>query len=172
MEQIRGILNIYYVEITLALCVITLILFISLLISNHKYKKSMENYYKIVRGIQGIDIEELLMEINKNIREVENRITIHQDDINTLRTRLSFAIQRVGFVRYNAYNEMGSELSFSIALLDQYKNGFVYTSIYGRENGMSYGKPIKDGKSRIPLSAEEMLALDRAIKGEIINREE
>ena len=61
---------------------------------------------------------------------------------------------------------MGSELSFSIALLDNFSNGFVLTSIYGREQSISYAKPIKDGKSLYPLSVEEMQAIDRAIKGE------
>ncbi len=62
---------------------------------------------------------------------------------------------------------MGSELSYSIVLLDEHLNGFVLTSIYGREQSVSYAKPIKDGKSTFPLSAEEMQAMDRAIKGEL-----
>lgn len=80
--------------------------------------------------------------------------------------KLTFAIQKVGFVRYNAFGDMGSELSFSIAFLDNFLNGFILTSIYGREHSTCYAKPIKDGKSIYPLSAEEIQAIDRAIKGE------
>lgn len=166
MEQFREILNIYYAEITFALCIITFILFISLIISQYKHRKSRANYNKIVRGIEGLDIEQLLIDINDDILDIKKEIEKNKEEINAIRTRLSFAIQGVGFVRYNAFQEMGSELSFSIALLDEFKNGFIYTSIYGRDNGISYGKPIKNGESRIPLSAEEMMALDRAIKGE------
>lgn len=70
-------------------------------------------------------------------------------------------------MRYNAFDDMGSQLSFSIALLDDFKNGFVLTSIYGREETVSYCKEVKNGTSTIPLSAEEIMVLDRAIKGQI-----
>lgn len=86
--------------------------------------------------------------------------------IESIETKLAFAIQKVGFVRYNAFGDMGSDLSFSIALLDKFQNGFVLTSIYGREHTTSYAKPIKFGKSIYPLSVEEIQAIDRAIIGE------
>jgi len=84
----------------------------------------------------------------------------------TVETNLTFALQKIGFLRYNAFADMGSELSFSIALLDKYNNGFVLTSIYGREKSVSFAKPIKNGESNVPLSPEEMIAIDRAIRGE------
>ena len=62
---------------------------------------------------------------------------------------------------------MGSDQSFSLALLDSFKNGFVITSIYGRDYASTYGKPVKNGKSVYPLSVEEIQAIDRAIIGEI-----
>ena len=53
-------------------------------------------------------------------------------------------------MRYNAFDDMGSQLSFSLALLDDFKNGIVLTSIYGREDTVTYCKEIKDGTSNIP----------------------
>ena len=82
--------------------------------------------------------------------------------IENLNDRLELCLQRIGFIRYNAFNDMGSDLSFSIALLDDKLDGFVITSIYGRDESNTYAKPILKGESTYPLSVEEMQALDRA----------
>lgn len=168
MLEIREIMTNYHIEITLFLLISILALFISLIIIQLRYKKLRKNYEKVVRGVRGVDIGKLLININEEITNINNGMYKAEKRVDEINTRLCFAIQKVGFVRYNAFREMGSELSFSMALLDEFKNGFIYSSIYGRESTVSYGKPIKDGTSKIPLSAEEMLALDRAIKGETL----
>ena len=100
--------------------------------------------------------------------DIKRDLELFEKNLESLETKLTFSIQRIGFIRYNAFYDMGSDLSFSIALLDSYRNGFVLTSIYGRENSVSYAKPVKNGVSNIPLSAEELIAIERAIKGEEI----
>ena len=85
--------------------------------------------------------------------------------------KIKSSIQNVGFIRYNAFNDMGSDLSFSIALLDERRDGFVITNIYAREESNVYAKPIVNGKSTYPLSVEEIQALDRAA-GSVKNYEE
>ena len=64
--------------------------------------------------------------------------------------------------RYNAFRETGSDLSFSLALLDRDLDGIVLTSLFGREESRCYGKPVKQGKSSYFLSEEEVQALDEA----------
>ncbi|MEW8973887.1 MAG: DUF4446 family protein [Tissierellaceae bacterium] len=155
-------------EIVIALFIGMLALLILFLINLSKTNRAIKRYNQLVNGISEIDIEELLMKINKDINDMNRDISVMEQNIADVKTKLAFAIQKVGFIRYNAFDDMGSQLSFSIALLDAFKNGFVITSIYGRENVVSYGKPIKDGTSNIPLSAEEMIAIDRALRGEYV----
>ena len=116
--------------------------------------------------MDGKNIEEILMKIQEELIRQDANIDSIEGDIKDIQLKLSFAIRKVGFMRYNAFDDMGSDLSFSMALLDDYKNGFVISSIYGRENTVSYGKAIRNGESKIPLSAEEILVIDRAIRGE------
>lgn len=170
MEWIRNIISIYYIEILMGLATGFIILLIISIIQGVKIKKSKDRYNLFVRGMNGIDIEGLFIKTDSDIKDIKRDINLFEQNINHLETKLTFAIQRVGFIRYNAFGDMGSELSFSIALLDSFQNGFVLTNIYGRENSISYGKPIKGGKSNIPLSAEELLAIDRAIRGEILEK--
>ena len=65
------------------------------------------------------------------------------------------SIQKVGIIRYNAYKDTGSDLSFTLALLDENNNGVVLNGIYSREMSNIYAKPIENGKSTYTLSDEE-----------------
>lgn len=166
MELIREFISTYYLEIIIVLIVVFFLHFITTLVLINKTRKSKEKYDTLVRGMDGINIEKLLIKTDRDIRDIQRDIELFQQNLNTMETKLTFAIQKIGFIRYNAYYDMGSDLSFSIALLDNFQNGFVFTSIYGREQSVCYAKPVKDGESNIPLSAEEMIAIERALKGE------
>ena len=74
-----------------------------------------------------------------------------------------FCIQKVGIVRYSAFKDTGSDLSFAVAMLDEKNNGIVFNGIYSREMSNIYAKPIKNGKSEYTLSEEEVEAINRAV---------
>lgn len=80
-----------------------------------------------------------------------------------LRDLLRSAMSRVGTVRYDAFDDMGGRLSFSTAILDEYGDGVVVTSINGRTETRTYAKAIAQGRSRHNLSDEEVAAIDRAM---------
>ncbi|QQY79745.1 uncharacterized protein DUF4446 [Keratinibaculum paraultunense] len=166
MEQIREIVEIHNVEIVLGLLVAFLLLLALYLIVEIKFSKLKTRYDKLVQGKDGIDIEELLIKNGYEIDKMKDDIVEIYEKLDKLEKKLNFAVQKIGFIRYNAFGDMGSELSFSIAFLDDFLNGFVLTSIYGREHSTCYAKPIKNGKSEYPLSVEEMQAIDRAVKKE------
>jgi|SRR5690625_638765 len=166
MENIEFFINNYNTEIIIGLSIGFLLLLILFIVMLLRTNKAMKKYQQLVQDMDGVNIEEVLMGIQNKLIKNDKHILEINEEIEDLKTQLTFAIQRVGFIRYNAFDDMGSELSFSIALLDNFKNGFIISSIYGRENTTCYGKPIKNGESKIPLSAEEMIALDRAMKGE------
>jgi hypothetical protein len=73
------------------------------------------------------------------------------------------AVQHVGLVRFDAFEDMGGHLSFAAALLDADGGGFVLTSINGRQETRIYAKPIDRGASQYHLSDEEQEAIRRAI---------
>ena len=72
-------------------------------------------------------------------------------------------VQKIGVVRYNAYKDSGSDLSFAVALLDENNNGVVFNGIYSREMSNIYAKPVFDGKSKYTITDEENQAIDKAI---------
>ena len=166
MVQLREFVASYNIEIMIGLMAAIFVLLVLYLIAEIRISKIKKKYNEFTRGVKGVNVEELLIKSGEELKDIRVEMNNIEDNIKSLETKLAFAIQKVGFVRYNAFGDMGSDLSFSIALLDKFQNGFVLTSIYGREHTTSYAKPIKFGKSIYPLSVEEMQAIDRAVMGE------
>ena len=72
---------------------------------------------------------------------------------------------RFGFVRYNSFADVGSDLSFSVALVTDEGNGVVLTSIYSREETRTYGKGVEAWSPTQGASDEEKRAIERARSG-------
>lgn len=106
--------------------------------------------------------------INRYYQDIDKIIT-SQSKILTSQEEAFAALQecicKVGVVRFNPFNELGGDQSFSIALLDKKDNGIVLSSLFGRNNSRFYGKPIVDAKSDYELSEEEIKAISRAQSG-------
>lgn len=166
MEQIKEIIIDYNIEIIIGMAVAFLVVLILYLIEQFRIGRITEKYNVLVKDVDGVNLEDVLFQALKEIEEVRGDTEKLEKKCDEIDIRLSQALQKVGVVRYNAFADMGSELSFSLALLDDNLNGIVITSIYGREHTTSYGKPIVKGKSKYPLSVEEMQAIDRAIQRE------
>ena len=166
MEKLGEIISNYNTEIIIGLIVSLFIVLILYLIEQFRFSRITEKYNALVKGAESGNLEEILMNNLKEIDDLRLEVNRLQLENKELDERVKNAIQKIGFIRYNAFSDMGSELSFSIALLDDKLNGFVITSIYGREESTAYAKPILDGQSKYQLSVEEMQAVDRAIKNE------
>ncbi len=93
--------------------------------------------------------------------EQEEIAELHQD-LKNLRRVLRSKVGTPQVYRYNAFSNQGSDLSFSVALLDEDQNGVVLSSIYGREESRTYAKPVMQGASRYPLTDEETSVISQA----------
>ncbi len=71
-------------------------------------------------------------------------------------------LSRVGFVRYDAFADNGSGLSYALALLNRQGDGVVLNSIYSREDARTFGKPVEAFKPKVRASPEELEAIERA----------
>lgn len=166
MENLLNMVEANSSLIILILLVLCLIFFVLLILALVKSTRA-ERVFKTFVGNANIDnIEGLLTNNSIKLQDIFTEMNLIKQDIKKLEGKLAFAIQYVGIVKYNAFDNVGNNLSFSLALLDQFKNGVIITSIYGRDFTTIYGKPIQYGKSDYQLSDEEIEAVDRALKGE------
>lgn len=122
-----------------------------------------KQHKKIMTGATGDNLETMLVGHIEKVKAVEEdnaRIDHENKRIDTL---LQQAITRVGVVRFCAFENMGSDLSYAVALLDAHDNGVILSSLFGREDSRSYVKPIENGHSSYALTKEEEEALHKAI---------
>lgn len=90
------------------------------------------------------------------------RIARLESQLEAMDERSRGAVQHVGVVRFNPFEDTGSNQSFALALLDDRANGIVVSSLHSRQNTRLYLKLIADGRSETALSEEENEALRRA----------
>lgn len=145
-----------------------IILFILQWKTRTQYKKLKSKYHSFMNGLSDRNMEELLEDCLQRMQVTADKNREIENHLNQVERDLLQCIQKVGVVRFNAFENVGSDLSFSIALLDQHDHGIVISSIYSRDTSSTYAKAIAAGKSKHPLSAEEVQAIDLAKKN---NRE-
>jgi hypothetical protein len=145
----------YIVIFLLIIAVITLWAVIASL--RKKYKNFMSKFE------DGKTIEEGLENYIHRVDRVEKQNGEILDEIKAININVSSCIQRIGMVRYNAYNDAGNNLSFAVALLNEKNDGIILNGIYSREMSNIYAKDIKSGTSTYTLSNEEKEALKRAL---------
>lgn len=133
---------------------------------NTKINRLKRRYDRLLRGQGELNIEELLKAQGEELDETKDKLkSIHQAQKEMV-SKVNFSIQKLGYYRYDAFPDSSNELSYTLVLLDSFNNGIMITSLYGREQSTSFGKYIRDGKSKIKLSDEEKHALNMALIGE------
>ena len=163
MEELFGISIDWTILIGVNFLLI-IILFLMNLSSKFKIKKLKNKYYKFMNGLSGVNIEAVLEDCLEKVNGVIDKNREIEYKINTIERNMYYCVQKVGIVRYNAFDNVGSDLSFSIALLDNNDDGLVISSIYSRDSSSIYGKPVLNSKSKYALSAEEIKVIDMAKK--------
>ena len=136
--------------------------FISILYSNIKLKNKYNKFMKKIGN--GKNIEEDLENYMYKVERVERQNAEIISYCKNLDDEVAKCIQKVGMVRYSAFKDTGSDLSFAVAMLDENNDGVVFNGIYSREMSNIYAKPVKNGVSEYTLSEEEKEAIRRAIE--------
>lgn len=124
---------------------------------NNKFGSEISNLDNKFTGKLRIQQEEMKADMAKVEEDIKR-------SMNLLNDQLSFAIQKVGFNKYDAFENQTGKLSFTIVLLDRFSNGVMITSINGREDNYNYSKAIKNGDAEFEISPEEKVALDMALR--------
>ena len=143
-----------------ALLLLAIILLIVFIILHFKLKKRLDAF---MIGKDGASLEDDiadLFDINKQIAE---KVKENRKDIRKLYKKLTKAFQKFGIVKYDAYQQMGGMLSFSMAMLDEDNDGFILNSVHSTDGCYTYTKEIREGECEIDLGNEEKVALDRAM---------
>lgn len=144
------------------LSALIIILFIWLAVIGGRLKKLRKQYVAVMGNTGITDIEEVVIELKEKLAEQERTVNELKASLQLVENQIPLKKSKIGVLRYNAFAERGNDLSFSIAIVNEEKDGVVLSGIHNRENMYVYAKPVDKGDSKYPLTPEELSAIDEA----------
>jgi Protein of unknown function (DUF4446) len=126
---------------------------------NRRLTRSTAAYRSLADEASGRPLGEVIVSHGERVRTVENRLAEVDGRYRQLADRSRGSLQHIGLVRFNPFEDTGSDQSFAIALLDDEANGIVLSSLHGRAGTRIFAKPIRAGQATHTLSDEEREAL-------------
>lgn len=148
----------------IGMAVLLLLLIILFIVQIVKYKKLKKRMDKFMAGKDAMSLEQDIIGLYEDNKFLKISCDKNKKDIRTLYKNMESAFQKVGIVKYDAFRQMGGQLSFCLALLNENNDGFIINSVHSSEGCYSYTKEIKNGESDISLGEEEKQALEIAMK--------
>lgn len=128
-----------------------------------KVRELEERQKMFLKGKNGADLESVVLRHDKEIGTLDSEIQELYEIAEKIRSLAAIGIHKVGIVRFNPFQDTGSNQSWSIALLDGANTGIVISSLLSRESGRVYAKPVLRGEPQdFPLTTEERRAIDIA----------
>ena len=140
-------------------------LVVATVIQSRRLRGATDAYRSLLGDGKGGSLQQLLdAHIGKVVEvgaELERLAQLHE----YLEVRSRGSLQHVGLVRFNPFEDTGSDQSFAIAMLDDRRDGIVLSSLHGRGQTRVFAKPVEGGESSHALSDEESQAIRIAVEG-------
>lgn len=159
-----GLGNLDIAYLFIGFLVLILILFIICIVSLVKQNKLKKRYEAFMLGKNAKSMEKEITDLFSDIEYLKGAVDKNAKEIRHIYKRLETTYQKLGIVKYDAFQQMGGRLSFSLALLDENNDGFILNSVHSSDGCYSYTKEIKDGSCEISLGEEEQQALNIAMR--------
>ena len=166
MEPLLELFSICGPYLWLALVAVTVLLLVWLSVLQSRISRLTKHYRRLLPSGRG-SLDDLLDRQLAELAENRAKMDALMAAVERVEGTYAHALQRIGIVRFNPFDDSGGDQSFSVALLDGDENGVVLTSIFARTQCRVYAKPIEKGHSRYQLSAEEEEAVRLARDGRV-----
>jgi len=150
--------------IALAVSIIAILAIIMTMVLYFRMKRFEKAYSSLQAFMSGIRMEDLLKANLKEVRELSHQVSSQGARLEKIEEKLRRDIDRAELVRFNSFKNMGGELSFALALLNQEGTGVVLTGIHTIEESRIYCKAIDKGQATVKLNKEEKEAIEKACK--------
>jgi len=150
--------------VTIGMGAVIFFLFIWLIILSVKSGKQKKRLNEFMKGTDEKNLEQIIKSKFNDVNNVKESISMVEERLDGIDKTLLETFQKCAIVKYDAFQEMGGKLSFTLALLNDKNCGFVINSMHSSSQGcFTYVKEIINGESKVTLSEEEKEALDEAI---------
>jgi hypothetical protein len=127
-----------------------------------RMKRFEKAYVSLQTFLSGNQLENLLQDSLKQIKNLSVDSEEQKRRLNQIEVKLRAGIDRAELVKFNSFDNLGAELSFALALLNQERDGVILTAIHSLEECRIYAKEIEAGQAKVKLIPEEKLAIEKA----------
>ncbi|NGZ76603.1 DUF4446 family protein [Saccharibacillus alkalitolerans] len=162
MAELNELISEQLFAVVAVLAVLVFLLLIIVLTQSVKLGRLRKRYERMMAGAGVEDLESLLLNLKMQTDSVEDEQEKQRRTMMMIEQRQRMAKSKLGIKRYNAFSDQGSDLSFSLALLDDMDNGIVMSGLHNRDSSYVYAKPVEQGDSKYALSPEEKEAIEQA----------
>ncbi len=149
--------------VVIGLAALVLLLIIVMIINAARQRKLRKAYEIFMLGNDGKSLEDTLIDRLNQVDSLIEANAANERNIDTLFRKAKQNFRKFGLVKYDALQEMGGKLSFSLCMLDEKNDGFILNVVHSREGCYSYVKEIIDTNSIVALAEEEEEALSMAL---------
>ena len=167
MMEILELLNQYAIVFTAIMALLMLIFLIRMIQLQKEIKTLKKKYTALTLGVNGENLSDIVTELVASNQDTQQSARQLEQDVNELRKRQQANLNHVAIMHYNAFDFTYGELSFSMVVLDDLGNGYVFTNIHNRDDARCYCKRILNGASKHPLSDEEKEVLEYALNNDV-----
>ena len=127
-----------------------------------QFQARYENLLEIAEAVESAPDQAALLPVVRELEGHEARLSQMESGLRTIQAKMPHVLRGVGIVRYNAFEGVGGDQSFSIAMVDGEGHGAVLTGLHSGDEVRVYAKPLENWKSSYSLSADEQRALGEA----------
>ena len=142
---------------------IQLVLIFFLVKQSMKLARLTNKYKMFMRGKDAISLEKAFEKKFEEVDAMTEAVKYQADEIYKLKEIQKMTLNKTAIVKYDAFHEMGGELSFAITMLDENNTGWILNIMHSRQGCYAYVKDIVKGESTIQLAEEERESLEKAI---------
>lgn len=152
--------SVLVLEILSAVSIVGFVLMIVLFIQLRQLTKKYKAFTSLT---DAVDIESVLIGNQDQIKSIQQHLNTQDQHIDAIYENLKLTFEKIGIVKYNAFDGMGGQMSAVVVLMNKNLDGVLFNAIHTREGSHVYTKAINNGKTEQALSKEEETAIKKAM---------
>lgn len=162
MESL-GIAGMDIAWLFIAIFIVLIVMIVLFIVQIVKYNELKKKYDKFMRGKDSKSLEQDIIALFEDNKFIKNENEKNRKALREVLRRQEYCFQKIGLVKYDAFNQMGGKLSFCLCLLNNKNSGFILNSVHSSDGCYVYTKEVNKGECELSLGDEEQKALEMAI---------
>ena len=112
LMEYLGIAGMDIAYLFIAIFILLIAIIVLLIVQIVKYSKLKKKYEKFMKGKDAKSLEQDIIALFEDNKFIKNENEKNRKDIREIMRRMEYCYQKIGLVKYDAFQQMGGKLSF------------------------------------------------------------